>query len=438
MKIILIDTNLYLDDPTVIYKLANAENKILIPLMVLKELDKHKFNRDLSYSARCAIRSISEFMETNPDRLIFDNNVYRGEPDERILISAKTHNATVATKDISMSIQAKAQNIDVLLYGGMINNIFDPYINLHMNDFNRVVVEKPFDYGAEYNGDDYDETLNLFSKVSGHTLDRDYWWFVIIDINTTNKVIYANHPLENKIIRIDNRPKYRKLTLDKNYETKALDDYQVCAIYAMIEAPNTIICGSYGSGKSLLSTAYSLAYNDNKKTFISRPNLTVDHRFALGFLPGSLEEKLAPWMAGVISSLYNIYSNTKGQVSDKMNSDSNYDYVKEYLFKKHFEMISLETIQGISFMKDDLVLLDEAQLCSIAILSTILSRFGKGSKLIITGDLKQTYDVIKPSENGLLKLLRLLPNKYMAYVTLKNHYRSELIELATALQDKSF
>ena len=47
-KIVLIDTNLYLDDPNIIYKLANSHNKILIPITVLKELDKHKFNKDLS------------------------------------------------------------------------------------------------------------------------------------------------------------------------------------------------------------------------------------------------------------------------------------------------------------------------------------------------------------------------------------------------------
>lgn len=56
-KLILIDTNLYLDDTNIINKLANGVNKILVPLMVLKELDKHKFNKDLSYSARNAIRS---------------------------------------------------------------------------------------------------------------------------------------------------------------------------------------------------------------------------------------------------------------------------------------------------------------------------------------------------------------------------------------------
>ena len=58
MSSILIDTNLLLDDPTVIFKLTLEYDKIVIPITVLKELDKHKFNPDLSYSARQAINAI--------------------------------------------------------------------------------------------------------------------------------------------------------------------------------------------------------------------------------------------------------------------------------------------------------------------------------------------------------------------------------------------
>jgi len=140
-------------------------------------------------------------------------------------------------------------------------------------------------------------------------------------------------------------------------------------------------------------------------------------------------------MAGFMSSLYYMFSNTKGQ---KMNNGISYDYVKDQIFTKYFEMTPLDSLQGMSFMEQDLLLLDEVQLCSIAILSIVLSRFGEDSKLIMMGDVKQTYGVIPPSENGLLKLLRLMPNKNLAYVYLHNNYRSKLIELAVELQNKSF
>lgn len=440
-KIVLIDTNLYLDDANIIYKMAKQYNKILIPITVLKELDKKKYNKDLSYSARNAIRAIQDFTAHNLDQIIFDTEKFNLEdPDDRILASAQKFKAVVATKDVSMATIAKASNIETILHDLVLNNIFDPYVHVYMEDLYEAADGDTFSYAAEYvdndDNDDYQDMLAIFSKVAGRELSEDFWWFVIININTNRPIIYANNPLLNKLIRIDNKSQYREICVERDNKVKALDEYQVCAIYAMVEAPNTIICGSYGSGKSLLSTAYGLAHND-KKTFISRPNLTVDSRFSLGFLPGNLKEKLAPWMLGFISGLYQIFSNTKGQITDKNNELSGYDYVKEYIFEKNFEMLPLDTIQGMSFLKGDLVLLDEAQLCSISILSTILSRFGKNSKLIMTGDIKQVYETIKPSENGFLKLMRLLPHKYMAYVELKNNYRSELIELADQLQNKN-
>ena len=434
---VLIDTNMYLDDAKIIYKLSREYEKTLIPLTVLKELDKKKFDKDMSYSARNALKSILSFIAENKDRVIFDIERYKhlSEPDEKILASAEKYRAVVATKDVSMSIQAGAMGLEYLLHDLILNNVFNPYINIHMNDLHKETEDDIFDYKSEYLEEDYQRTVYIFSVLGKRKLSEDSWWFVIIDNDTKNPVVYANNPIKLKIERIDDKPKYRKIDVDKDASVKALDPYQNCAIYAMIEAPNVLMCGSYGSGKSLLSTAYSMAYND-RKTFISRPNLTVDRRFELGFLPGSVKEKLSPWMAGFMSSLYYMFSNTKGQTTEKMEAGS-YDYVKEQVFDRYFEMLPLETLQGMSFLKGDLLLLDETQLCSISILSVILSRFGKGSKLIATGDVKQIYGVIQPSESGLMKLIRLLPHKHLAYVVLKHNYRSELLELADELQNKS-
>lgn len=441
-KIVLIDTNLYLDDATIIYRLSKNYDKILIPITVLKELDKHKFNKDLAYSARNAIRSILEFNEKYSDRIIFDTYEDTSKANDIVILDvAEKYKATVATKDISMSTIGKARGIETSLCDQILNNIFNSYIYMHADDLDKVHNTSTFSYELEYENSDkdlnYSNMLIAFSKISGKELDSEYWWFVIIDINTKHPVIYANNPIKHKLVRIDNKPEYREIRTEGS-TIKARDYYQVCAIYSMIEAPNILICGSYGTGKSLLASAYAIAYN-SKKTFISRPNLTVDRRFDLGFLPGPLSEKLSPWMAGFISSLYYIFSNTKGQTSDKMAvKGMTYDFVKEQMFKKYFEMMPLDSLQGTSFMEGDLLLLDETQLCSVSILSVILSRFGVGSKLIMTGDIHQVYGIIPPSENGLLKLLRLLPNKNIAYVTLQNNYRSGLVELADGLQEKSF
>jgi PhoH-like ATPase len=438
-KTVLIDTNLYLDDPNIINKLAGQYDKILIPVTVLKELDKKKYHKDLAYSARNAIRAILDFTSHHMDQTIFDVTPYEdAEPDSRIIASAKKYSAVLATKDISMSIIADSMGLKTMIHDTVMNNIFKPYVYVDMNDLFEASEEDTFSYNQEYSDEeDYLRMLAIFSKIAGYELDEDAWWFAIIDVKKETPIIYANNPMKNKLVRIDNRSEYREIRTEGS-NIKARDCYQVCAIYAMIEAPNALICGAYGTGKSLLASAYAIAYGD-KKTFISRPNLSVDRRFDLGFLPGSMAEKLSPWMAGFISSLYYIFSNTKGQTTDKMPvKGMTYDFVKDQIFKKYFEMVPLDSLQGTSFMEGDLLILDETQLCSVSILSIILSRFGVGSKLIMTGDVMQTYGIIPPSENGLLKLLRLLPNKNIAYVILLNNYRSGLVELADGLQDKSF
>jgi predicted ribonuclease YlaK len=70
-KTITVDTNLLLDDEKIIFKLLNEYEKIIIPITVLKELDKHKFNPNLSFSARNAIRALKEFKTKYPDQIDF-------------------------------------------------------------------------------------------------------------------------------------------------------------------------------------------------------------------------------------------------------------------------------------------------------------------------------------------------------------------------------
>jgi PhoH-like ATPase len=150
-------------------------------------------------------------------------------------------------------------------------------------------------------------------------------------------------------------------------------------------------------------------------------------------MPGDKAEKMIEWLGGFTSALYYIFGNTKGQVG----KDTSYDYVKETLFKQLFEVLPINSIQGLSLLDNDVMLVDEIQLVDINLLSMILSRPSETGKLILMGDLGQTYSIVKPSESGLLKLLRVLPHKSIAYVELQDSYRSDLLEVAEMLQDKT-
>jgi len=429
-RTILVDTNLLLDDANILYKLSKEYEKILITLTVLKELDKHKYDPDLSYSARNAIRAIREFKNEFPDNLIF--NVAEEElssNDKLIIDAALKHDSAIATKDISMSIIAEAKGLDTKIYDVVMNNLFNPYIYIRVE---QIYEHNPtFAWARSYDGKEYNEIISMLEKIIEKEVSRQAWFFVIIQAERDRPYVYANHPYTSLLVRIDNDPAYMEINTDGK-KIKALDIFQNCAIFALKEAPHCLITGRWGSGKTLLSTAHALA-TSNKKVFITRPPVGINKKYDLGFLPGDKAEKMVEWLGGFTSALYYIYGNTNGQVS----KDTSYDYVRETLFKQLFEVLPLNSIQGLSLLDNDVMMVDEVQLLSVDYMSMILSRPSETGKLILMGDLKQTYNVVKPSESGLLKLLRVLPHKSIAYVELKDSYRSDLLEVADKLQDKT-
>ena len=431
-KNITVDTNLLLDDEKIIFKLLKDYDKIIIPITVLKELDKHKFNPHLAYSARNAIRSILEFKKTYPTQIEFpisDHDITNN--DAKILEATKAENADLATKDVSMSLIAESQGVDTKLYDVVMNNLFEPYNYIKVEQIYEE--NEHFEWDRFYQNLEYDRIIELFSNILGYHLNRDAWFFIFIQAERQDPYIYANHPIKRYLTRVDHHSHYRELKCDNGRVIKARDIYQVCAIYALKEAPHILLTGKWGSGKSLLASAYALE-DKEKKAFITRPPIGINSKYNIGFLPGDKDEKMVDWLAGFTSALYYIYGNTNGQTDGKNNS---YDYVKDTIFNQKYEVLALNSIQGLSLLDDDLLLVDEVQLIDISYMSMILSRPTDNGKLILMGDLAQTYSIIKPSESGLLKLLRTLPHRSMAFIKLENSYRSDVLELADKLQDKT-
>lgn len=427
---IVVDTNLLLDDPNVIYKLSREYEKIVIPLTVLKELDNHKYNPNLSYSARNAIQSILQFKEEYPDKITFHTGADELKGNDALIITAAQDTGSdLATKDISMSIMANAKGVKTEVYSTVLNNIFDPYVHIFHQDL--YVDEDVFAFAQMYADEDYDKVFDLFSRVSERELSRDAWLFVIINVEQERPIIYANNPIDHIFDRIDNNQIYLQVNADGSI-IKARDPYQNCALYALREAPHCLITGRWGSGKTLLSVAHTLS-NSKRKSFITRPPIGLDKKYDLGFLPGKKEDKMIEWLAGFLSALYYLYGNTRGQNK----SGIGYDHIRDVMFHDLFEVLPMNSIQGLSLLDNDILMVDEAQLISVDYISMILSRPSETGKLILMGDLKQTYNVVKPSESGLLKLLRVLPHPSMAYVELQNSYRSSILEVADLLQDRT-
>jgi PhoH-like ATPase len=289
---------------------------------------------------------------------------------------------------------------------------------------------KGFNYG-DINSDSplYDV---MFSALCNTEKDMymKAWFFVFIYHDNSLCSIMAHNPLvmEFKSIYLY---KYMKISNAK-FTLKAADPYQICAVYAMYEAPCVMLTGSWGTGKTLLSTAYALSAVDDRKIFISRPPVGINQRYDIGFFKGDKQDKMIEWCQGFLSALYYLYANTRCQQHD--NNKVTYDTVRDSVFNNRFEIMPINTVQGLSMLEGDLLIVDEIQLINIDYMSMLLSRPGTGSKLILLGDLKQTYNVVKPSESGLLKLMRLMPNPNIAYVDLRVRHKGELLDVADQLR----
>ena len=145
-----------------------------------------------------------------------------------------------------------------------------------------------------------------------------------------------------------------------------------------------VATGPAGTGKTMFATEFAVKNFLNgtyEKLVFTRPSVTVDED--LGYLPGTLEEKMAPWIRPIYDVLYQFTGPRE---------------VQQYIEDKHIEIAPLGFMRGRTF-KNTWIVADEMQNSTISQMKMLLTRLGENSRLIITGDLEQ-YD--RPNElNGL-------------------------------------
>ncbi|MEM5877539.1 MAG: PhoH family protein [Candidatus Aenigmatarchaeota archaeon] len=148
--------------------------------------------------------------------------------------------------------------------------------------------------------------------------------------------------------------------------------------------PIVVAVGPAGTGKTLLATLWAIKGLRSKKfskIVISRPNIAVDDK-DIGFLPGDILKKMTPWMLPILDIFKEYYS-----ISE----------LEDMLKNEIIEICPIAYIRGRTF-KNSVVIIDEAQGTTPNSMLSILTRIGEGSKMIITGDIKQTD---RGGDNGL-------------------------------------
>lgn len=148
--------------------------------------------------------------------------------------------------------------------------------------------------------------------------------------------------------------------------------------------PIVIAEGAAGTGKTLLATQYALEqmHDYKKKVVMTRPTILTGTD--IGYLPGSLNDKMEPWMMPILDTIHEFYPKDK---------------IKKLFQDGRLEIVPLGFMRGRSF-KDTIILADEMQNSTPEQMKMLLTRIGLNSKIIITGDIEQT-DFHSNRSNGL-------------------------------------
>ena len=169
-----------------------------------------------------------------------------------------------------------------------------------------------------------------------------------------------------------------------------LNDEQKIAKSNILESPITVIRGMAGSGKTLVATQVALDMlftRQVEKVIITRPTVSKED---IGFLPGDIKEKMDPWLAPIYHNLNMLYNKEK---------------VQKLLDDETIEIVPFAFLRGRTFV-NSFVIVDEAQNVTHSQMETVIGRLGKGSKMVICGDMAQ-IDLKDKRETGFSFLARI-------------------------------
>ncbi len=436
-KIFIIDTNVLLHDYKCIYNFQ--ENDIIIPITVLEELDKFKKGNDLiNYHAREFTRELDKIsgdtlfngglplgkgmgklsIETGkPFSEKLSNSFPENTPDHRILAIAefvfnkfKDRTVLLITKDINLRMKAKSLGLMSQDYeNDKVQNIADIYKGIDVvEDASKDAISKL-----------YQQFEGVASKEFG--IKRDiiaHQYFIFKNDNVSALAHYD--PFNKAINRVE------KL---KTYGIEPRNAEQTFALDALLrpEVQLVALTGKAGTGKTLLALAAALHQRKlYTQIFLARPIVPLSNR-DMGFLPGTVDDKMGPYMQPLFDNL--------SVIKQKFTPTSK-DFIKieEMLQTEKLVITPLAYIRGRSLSRVFFIV-DEAQNLTPHEVKTIITRAGEGTKMIFTGDIQQIDSpYLDTKSNGLSYLAdRMRGQDIFAHVNLVKGERSYLADLASNL-----
>ena len=435
----LLDTSVYLTDADSIFKFNNHD--LFIPLKVLEEIDKHKKRQDsVGVNARKIIRFLDELREKGSlqkgVRLRKGKGILRVIPyksirrvpfpldlnikiaDHIIIATGKAVQAEypkrktiVVSRDINMRVICDSVGISAEDY--ISEKAVTSSEELYQGYSEFLIDDQLID--RFYNGDDI-----VIPKDEAPAIWYPNQYLLMISSSNPKKSCLArfeSHQMPLKKIYNDKIPDWKIIARNKE---------QAFAIDMLLDPKIKLVTlvGRAGSGKTLCAIAAGLQQtiglrsdqNHYSRLIVSRPVQPMGRD--LGFLPGTMEEKMLPW-------LMPIQDNLKFLMGDRTS-------LEMYIQNGKIEIEALTYIRGRS-ISNAFIVIDEAQNLSKHEVKTIITRIGEGTKIVLTGDIEQIDNIyVNETSNGLAHAIENFKEyNVCGHVTFRKGERSELATLAS-------
>lgn len=407
-KTFVLDTNVLLQTPFAIYSFN--DNDVVIPEVVLEELDKFKkLNTELGANARQFARIIDEVRQKGNIKqgIMLENGtllrVEMGNKDVDFPESWNKCSNDNKILKVCKSLQERGENV-FLVTKDIFERIKADIIGVIAQDF---FAEQVPEFNEQYQGRKSvyasEEKLNEFYNKNELNVE-DVFVFNSNYENKENPKLIENeflviHSFSNEkqtaLGRFDGK-KIVSLTfmserpfgvIPRNIGQKFM---QECLMMDADKAPLVIIKGPAGTAKTFYSLAtglHKIMVEQNKlyrKILVARPNVKLDED--IGFLPGSEQEKIAPFMRPIIDNLEVLIDNDE---NERYKSEKELkDKVDELFERKIINTEAIAFIRGRSIARQ-WVIIDEAQNLTPKQVKGIITRAGKGTKIILLGDPEQ-------------------------------------------------
>ncbi len=417
-----VDTSVLLSDPRAIMRFA--EHEVILPVVVISELEGKRHDPELGYFARKALRLLDDLRVTNGglDRAVSlgeEGGTLRvelnhvspevlpagfrsGDNDARILAVAKNlavegRDVTVVSKDLPMRVKASAMGLQA-----------DEYRNEFVKDSGWTGVAE-LDATVEEVNALYDHEAVLTSAGAEQPV---------------NTGVIMLSPRGSALGRVGADKQIRLVRGDRDvFGLHGRSAEQRLAIDLLMDPEVGIVSlgGRAGTGKSALALCAGLEAvlerREHRKVVVFRPLYAVGGQ-ELGYLPGSENEKMNPWAQAVFDTLGALVSQ---------------EVVEEVMDRGMLEVLPLTHIRGRS-LHDSFVIVDEAQSLEKNVLLTVMSRIGQNSKIVLTHDVAQRDNLRVGRHDGIAAVVETLKgHPLFGHVTLTRSERSPIAALVTEL-----